>query len=159
MMPLASPYTAHEWTHPNEPYIYGKNELPDASGDMKCCGEADIIDGSNALVGRYENYRKGLRKAKIDALKGWRAYCYQNDGASCSEQNAPIIDWLLPIPKCWECKLINASSHWFGIGDHWWVECKSKVPGAMSKEISFDAFFDVVGAGDVKVNRDKYPYR
>jgi hypothetical protein len=101
---------------------------------------------------------KNLRKAKINAKKGWRAYCFQNEGASCSEQNEPIMDYLIPIPKCWECKLLNGSSLPFGIGDHWWVECKGSIDGRMLSEISFDAFNDVKGAGETETNREKYPW-
>ena len=125
----------------------------------KCCNDEVIQKGKGELVKRYENQRLALRASHTD--RSSIPYFGDNAQSSCWGQNHSALAAMGVIPKCWECfmeggKRLNVPG---GGVDHWWVTCAAYNQEAnLVEEITFDAYFDVRGAGRPKDLRSKYKY-
>ena len=91
-----------------------------------------------------------------DKLTG-TPYIGENDYQSCYGRAAQAINWLNPLPKCWQCELVRGESTLVK-KDHWWVECIAyDTDGAISDRINFDLHADFHGKGNLQNQRTEYP--
>jgi RHS repeat-associated protein len=124
--------------------------------NAECCTQEKRIAGRKNLQEKYYKIKETLRNNGIIA-RG--TYFFENDGASCDEQNSQVMASMSPIPDCWECKYVYASKYSGGTADHWWVECKSfNEHGNDFETIVFDAYHDRPGGPNPQLNRTTYPY-
>ncbi len=124
----------------------------------KCCDKITIAAGKKQLQDRYDEGKK----LEIDTLPPGdkltgTPYIGENDYQSCYGRAAQAINWLNPLPKCWQCELVRGESTLVK-KDHWWVECIAyDTDGAISDRINFDLHADFHGKGNLQNQRTEYP--